>query len=46
MSDTSTVKGKVVQLEDGLNSTNSELAEMKENLEEKAEKEKLEDLKR
>ena len=42
--DISTVKGKVAQLEDGLNYTNSELAEMKEKLEEKAEKGKLKDL--
>ena len=43
--DISTVKGKVAQLEDGLNYTNSELAEMKEKLEKKAEKGKLKDLK-
>ena len=42
--DISTVKGKVDQLEDGLNYTNSELAEMKGKLEEKAEKDKLKDL--
>ena len=34
--DLSTVKGKVAQLEDGLNYTNSELAEMKGKLEKKA----------
>ena len=44
--DISTVKGKVDQLEDGLNYTNSELAEMKGKLEEKAEKDKLKDLER
>ena len=44
--DISTVKGKVAQLEDGLNYRNSELAEMKEKLEEKAEKDKLKDLER
>ena len=44
--DISTVKGKVDQLEDGLNYTNSKLAEMKGKLEEKAEKDKLDDLER
>ena len=44
--DISTVKGKVTQLEDGLNYTNSELAEMKGKLEEKAEKDKLKNLER
>ena len=44
--DISTVKGKVVQLEDGLNYTNSQLAEMKGKLEEKAEKDMLKDLER
>ena len=44
--DISTVKGKVAQLEDGLNHTNSKLAEMKGKLEEKAEKDKLKDLER
>ena len=44
--DISTVKGKVDQLEDGLNYTNSKLAEMKGKLEEKAEKDKLKDLER
>ena len=44
--DISTVKAKVAQLEDGLNYTNSELAEMKGKLEEKAEKDKLKDLER
>ena len=44
--DINTVKGKVDQLEDGLNYTNSELAKMKGKLEEKAEKDKLKDLKR
>ena len=39
--DISTIKGKVAQLEDGLNYTNSELAEMKGKLEEKAEKDLL-----
>ena len=39
-------KGKVAQLEDGLNYTNSELAEMKGKLEKKAEKDKLKDLER
>ena len=43
--DISTVKGKA-QLEDGLNYTNSELAEMKGKLEEKAEKDKLKNLER
>ena len=42
----SQVKGKVAQLEDGLNYTNSELAEMKGKLEEKAEKDMLKDLER
>ena len=42
--DISTIKGKVTQLEDGLNYTNSELAEMKGKLEEKAEKDLLKDL--
>ena len=45
-SDINTVKGKVAQLEDGLNYANSELAEMKGKLEEKAEKDKLKDLAR
>lgn len=44
--DISTVKGKVAQLEDGLNYTNSELAETKGKLEEKAEKDKLKNLER
>ena len=44
--DISTIKGKVAQLEDGLNYTNSELAEMKGKLEEKAEKDLLKDLER
>ena len=44
--DISTVKGNVAQLEDGLNYTNSKLAEMKGKLEEKAENDKLKDLKR
>ena len=44
--DISTVKGNVAQLEDGLNYTNSKLAEMKGKLEEKAEKDKLKDLER
>ena len=41
-----TVKGKVTQLEDGLSYTNSELAEMKGKLEEKAKQDKLKDLER
>ena len=44
--DISTIKGKVAQLEDRLNYTNSELAEMKGKLEEKAEKDLLKDLER
>ena len=44
--DISTVKGKIDQLEDGLNYTNSELAEMKGKLEKTAEKDKLKDLER
>ena len=44
--DISTVKGKVAQLQDGLNYANSKLAEMKGKLEEKAEKDKLKDLER
>ena len=44
--DLSTGKGKVALLEDGLNYTNCELAEMKGKLEEKAEKDKLKDLER
>ena len=44
--DISTVKGKVAQLEDGLNYTNSELAETKGKLEEKAEKYKPKNLER
>ena len=44
--DISTIKGKVAQLEDGLNYTNSELAEMKGKLEEKVEKDLLKDLER
>ena len=44
--DISTVKGNVAQLEDGLNYINSKLAEMKGKLEEKAENDKLKDLKR
>ena len=44
--DISTIKGKVAQLEDGLNYTKSELAEMKGKLEEKVEKDLLKDLER
>ena len=38
------IKGNVAKLEEGLNSVNSDVAEMKQDLEKKAEKEKLEEL--
>ena len=38
------IKGNVAKLEEGLNSDNSDVAEIKQDLENKAEKEKLEEL--
>ena len=38
------IKGNVEKLEEGLNSVNSDVAEIKQDLEKKAEKEKLEEL--
>ena len=38
------IKGNVAKLEEGLNSVNSDVAEIKQDLEKKAEKEKLEEL--
>ena len=38
------IKGNVAKLEEGLNSVNSDVAEIKQDLEKKAEKEKFEEL--
>ena len=38
------IKGNVAKLKEGLNSVNSDVAEIKQDLEKKAEKEKLEEL--